>query len=227
MAKPARRKRVNLRVGDLFEIPLPDGKFGYGIVVRQDGLSGGGTPYIAIFRLAYDQWPSVAEITSDGVPLQGWTTDALIYHDRWKVIERDAPVPAIQFPNFKVESEGKFYVVDVVISSTWPHRESWNCSIISSAARQAFSRTPLRRCTDSESGRATLTSLHRPTCSHTLPGQPLEKLTSAIARRRKRVESRHSRCAPNCNRRKKRPGASIEAPGPSSSSAAEALRLTS
>lgn len=113
MAKPARRKRVNLRVGDLFEIPLPDGKFGYGIVVRQDGLSGGGTPYIAIFRLAYDQWPSVAEITSDGVPLQGWTTDALIYHDRWKVIERDAPVPAIQFPNFKVESEGKFYVVDV------------------------------------------------------------------------------------------------------------------
>jgi hypothetical protein len=113
VAKPARRKRVNLRVGDLFEIPLPDGKFGYGIVVRQGGLSGGGTPYIAIFRLAYDQRPSVAEITSDGVALQGWTTDALIYHDRWKVIERDAPVPAIQFPNFKVESEGKFYVVDV------------------------------------------------------------------------------------------------------------------
>ncbi len=45
--------------------------------------------------------------------LQGWTTDALIYHDQWKVIEHGAPIPAIQFPNFKVQSEGKFYVLDV------------------------------------------------------------------------------------------------------------------
>lgn len=113
MVKLTRRKRVNLRVGDVFEIPLPDGRFGYGIVVKQGGLPGGGTPYIAIFRSAYDQRPSVAQITTDEVALQGWSTDALIYHERWKVIEHDAPVPAIQFPNFKVESQGKFYVLDV------------------------------------------------------------------------------------------------------------------
>ncbi|MFN3725840.1 MAG: Imm26 family immunity protein [Allosphingosinicella sp.] len=113
MAKSSRRKRVNLRVGDVFEIPLPDGRFGYGIVAKQGALPGGGTPYIAIFRSAYNQPPSVAEIMTDEVALQGWTTDALIYHERWKVIEFDAAVPAIQFPNFKVGSQGKFYVTDV------------------------------------------------------------------------------------------------------------------
>ncbi|MBU0556412.1 MAG: immunity 26/phosphotriesterase HocA family protein [Alphaproteobacteria bacterium] len=113
MANSTRRKRVNLRKGDVFEIPLPNGRFGYGIVLKQGGLPGGGAPYIVIFRSAFDQRPRVVQIASEEVALQGWTTDALIYHDRWKVIERDVPVPAIQFPNFKIESEGKFYVVDV------------------------------------------------------------------------------------------------------------------
>ena len=90
VAKTSRRKRVNLKEGDVFEMPLPDGRFGYGVVVKQGGLPGGGTPYIAVFGSAYDRRPDVAEITSDKVALQGWTTDALIYHDRWKVIGHDA-----------------------------------------------------------------------------------------------------------------------------------------
>ena len=113
VAKVARRKRVSLREGDVFEIPLPDGRFGYGIVVKRGGLPGGGTPYIAIFRSVFDRRPDRSELTNDEVALQGWTTDALVYHNRWKIIEREAPVPPIQFPNFKVEREGKFYVVDV------------------------------------------------------------------------------------------------------------------
>jgi hypothetical protein len=39
--------------------------------------------------------------------------DGLIYHGRWNVIGGDFPVPSIPFPNFKVESGGEFYVLDV------------------------------------------------------------------------------------------------------------------
>ena len=113
MAKPSRRKRVDLREGDVFEMPLSDGRFGYGIIVKPGGLPGGGTPYIAIFRTAHDKRPELKKIMNDEVALQGWTTDSLIYHDRWKVIERDAAMPPIQFPNYKVQRAGRFYVVDV------------------------------------------------------------------------------------------------------------------
>lgn len=94
-------------------MPLPDGRTGYGVIVKRGGLPGGGTPYIAIYRSAYAQRPDVADIIKDEVALQGWTTDALVYHGRWRVVERDAALPFLRFPNFKVEREGKFYVVDV------------------------------------------------------------------------------------------------------------------
>jgi len=121
------RKRVNLKAGDIFELPLPDGRFGYGIIVKQGGLPGGGTPYIAVFRSAYDQRPDLTEVSNDEVALQGWTTDALVYHDRWKVVEHACPLPGIVFPNFKVEIDRKFYVVDVageVIDLATPHERN-------------------------------------------------------------------------------------------------------
>ncbi|MFM7350143.1 MAG: Imm26 family immunity protein [Erythrobacter sp.] len=108
-----RRKNIELKCGDVFELALPDGRCGYGIVVNQGVLPDGGTPYIAIFSTAYAEPPSVFEATQDKVALQGWTTDALIYRGEWKLIAHGAPIPAIHFPNFKVTSDAKVWVVDV------------------------------------------------------------------------------------------------------------------
>ena len=97
----------------MFELSLPDGRLGYGIVVKRGGLSNGGTPYVAIFSPAYECRPDIQEITSNDVVLQGWTMDALVYHGRWNVIGHNGTEPAIQFPIFKVLIDGKIYVVDV------------------------------------------------------------------------------------------------------------------
>ena len=107
------RKRVKLKEGDLFELSLPDGRFGYGVIVKRGGLPSGGTPYIAIFRSAYKQRPSLSKIAKDEVALAGWTMDGLVYHGRWTVIASDFPLPFVPLPNFKVRRQGTFHVVDV------------------------------------------------------------------------------------------------------------------
>jgi hypothetical protein len=115
---------VKLREGDVFELSLPDGRLGYGVIVKRGVLPSGGTPYMAIFRSAYDHRPDLAEIAKDEVALAGWTMDGLVYHGRWKVIGADFPIPSIPFPNSKVEIDRKFYVVDVegeVIGLATPH----------------------------------------------------------------------------------------------------------
>jgi Immunity protein 26 len=109
MGKAAGQKRLALRDGDLFELPLPDGRVGYGIVVRRGP---GGAPFIAIFRSAYDHRPEAADVAKDEVAVAGWTTDSLLYHGQWVVIERGIPLPYVPFPNFKVGMEGTTYVVD-------------------------------------------------------------------------------------------------------------------
>lgn len=113
MAKTAVKKRVKLSEGDVFEFTLPDGRFGYGIIVKRGILKGGGTPYIAIFSSAHNERPDRARLSNDNVALAGWTTDALVYHGRWNVIAHDSPQPTVPFPNFKVEQGGKVYVTDV------------------------------------------------------------------------------------------------------------------
>lgn len=111
--KATKRKRVKLSEGDVFELTVPDGKFGYGIIVKRGGLKNGGTPYIAMFRPLYDKRPDVRELIREEVVLAGWTMDALFYHGRWNVIAHDLPLPRVPFPNFKVKMDGKFYVTDV------------------------------------------------------------------------------------------------------------------
>ncbi len=108
-----KRKRIKLTVGDVFELSVPDGRFGYGIVVKRGGLKNGATPYIAIFHSIHDQRPDLSTLDRDAVALAGWTTDALVYHGRWSVIAHDRPLPIIPFPNFKIDIEGTFCVTDV------------------------------------------------------------------------------------------------------------------
>ena len=111
--KAIRRKRVKLTEGDVFEFVVPDGRLGYGIIVKRGGLPNGGTPYTAIFRSLFEARPDLNQLVRNEVALAGWTMDGLVYHGRWNVIAHGLPLPPVPFPNFKVGMEGKFYVTDV------------------------------------------------------------------------------------------------------------------
>lgn len=111
--KTNRRKRIKLSEGDIFEMPLPDGKFGYGIILRRGGLPGGGTPYIAIYHAVHSERQDASDIVCGKIAFAGWTTDSLIYHGKWTVIAGSAQLPSVPFPNFKVAVEGKIHVTDV------------------------------------------------------------------------------------------------------------------
>jgi hypothetical protein len=111
--KAKRRKRIKLDEGDIFEMPLPDGRFGYGIILRRGTLTGGGTPYIAIYHAVHSERPSASDIVRGEIALAGWTTDALVYHGEWTVVADSVQLPSVPYPNFKVNVEGKMYVTDV------------------------------------------------------------------------------------------------------------------
>src|SRR5689334_7939353 len=98
-----KRKRVKLQEGDLFEFVIPDGRLGYGIIVKRGARKNGGNPYVAVFNSAHRTRPDLSDVTSDEVALAGWTMDALIYHGQWNVIARDLAIPIVPFPNFQVE----------------------------------------------------------------------------------------------------------------------------
>lgn len=110
---PKKRKRVRLSEGDVFEFELPDGRFGYGIIVKRGALKNGGTPYVAVFGSAHSQRPDLTELVCDTVALAGWTMDGSVYRGLWSVIGRSPQMPSIPFPNFKVGMKGKVYATDV------------------------------------------------------------------------------------------------------------------
>ncbi|WP_430385639.1 Imm26 family immunity protein [Blastomonas fulva] len=99
--------------GDVFEFAVPDGRFGYGIIIKRGGLKNGGTPYIAIFKSLHDERPNFSDVVCEEIVLSGWTMDALFYHGRWHVVGKGIPLPLVPFPNFKVAIDGRFHVTDV------------------------------------------------------------------------------------------------------------------
>ena len=121
--KRRKRKRLVLKEGDIFEFGVPDGRLGYGVIVMPNS----GVPYVIILASLHQSRPSIAEIAGDQIALVGWTTDALIYHDRWRIVGHDFPRRIdIPFPNWKVGMEGKTYVTDVtgeLIDEATPEEE--------------------------------------------------------------------------------------------------------
>lgn len=112
MTPVAKRKNIKLEEGDILQLSLPDDRSGYAVIIDRGGLPSGGTPYIAVFSLAYTVWPGIANLENDTFNLAGWTTDALVYHSRWKIVAHDFPVRPIPLPNFKVKQGSMFYVTD-------------------------------------------------------------------------------------------------------------------
>jgi hypothetical protein len=96
------------RTGDLFEIPAPDGRRGYGQVVVE-----GRVLYIVVFADLYSEVVDLDEVIKSDVFLVGWTVDALIFHGRWKVAGNRPPVvDRVPFPSYKVTVNGRVYAHD-------------------------------------------------------------------------------------------------------------------
>lgn len=103
-----RGKRIAVKAGAVFEMHLPDGRLGYGIIVV-----GGGVPYVAILNTLHEKRPPLADLNSDEVALVGWTMDSLIDHGSWTIIGIDnGPRRDVPFPNFKVNLAGVLQTTD-------------------------------------------------------------------------------------------------------------------
>lgn len=101
-------KRIAVKAGAVFEMPLPDGRLGYGIIIV-----GGGVPYVVILKTLHERRPPLSDLESDEVALVGWTMDSLIYHGRWTIIGTDnGPPRGVPFPNFKVNVAGVLQTTD-------------------------------------------------------------------------------------------------------------------
>jgi hypothetical protein len=118
MGTVAKRKRVKLLRGDLFEFSADDGRLGYGIVIIP-----GGVLHAAFMKTMHSKRPSNNELVADEIALVGTTMDALFYHGRWVVIAHDFPIPPdIPLPNWKVQINGELRTTDFEGQRHWPIR---------------------------------------------------------------------------------------------------------
>lgn len=118
MSTDSKRKRVKLRQGDLFELPVTDGRLGYGLVIIP-----GGVLYAAFFRGLHSSRPDMASLLAEEIALVGMTMDSMFYHGRWSVIAHDQPIPAaIPFPNWKVKIGGELRTTDFEGRYHWSMR---------------------------------------------------------------------------------------------------------
>lgn len=109
MSEPAKKtRRVKLKAGDVFEMPLANGALGYGVAIL-----GGGTPYIIVLRTLHIERPHIDVLSSDAIALVGWTMDALVFHGRWSVVFPDYPTRNdVPYPNWKVRIGGEVHTTD-------------------------------------------------------------------------------------------------------------------
>jgi hypothetical protein len=114
----AKKRRVKLLQGDLFEVSGEDGRLGYGIVTMP-----GGVLHAAFMKTMYAERPSIETILADEIALVGTTMDSLFFHGRWVVIAHDQPLPQdIPFPNWKVQINGELRTTDFEGLRHWPIR---------------------------------------------------------------------------------------------------------
>jgi hypothetical protein len=91
-------KRIRAKVGDVFKVPVAEGKFVYGQVVDQAGPQ----YLVVVFRAATD---SVEAAIASGIHLAGIVFDAKLRNGDWPIVENRAPVE-VRAPWFVVGHEG-------------------------------------------------------------------------------------------------------------------------
>ncbi|WAC48159.1 hypothetical protein OVA03_15915 [Asticcacaulis sp. SL142] len=114
MAQPKRA----LQVGDLFELTVDDGCFGYGVITKPGVVFS-----VLILSKIYIGRPDINELLADDSGLIGATTDSFFHHDRWNLIAHDFLIPVnIPYPNWKIGTAQELRVTDYDGKQTWPIR---------------------------------------------------------------------------------------------------------
>ena len=103
------KKGINVKLGDVFLIPLSQGSdVGAQVIVKSDIL------YVAIFDRVYSSDPNPDEVVADKCSLSGWTMDGKIYHGDWKIIGAAGMSNTARYlKNYLVTYQGASWVTDV------------------------------------------------------------------------------------------------------------------
>ena len=97
-----KKKRLRLKEGDVFTIPIDEQTRGYGQIVK---IPDKHSFIIAIFEGRWDKNESVLldEIIKSSILYFGFTTDALLFHGRWVIIGNiKSNLSSFTMPYFKL-----------------------------------------------------------------------------------------------------------------------------
>jgi len=103
---------MKLRIGDIFTIPVTEEGTGFGQIVN---IPNRNNFIICVFEKIYSgrEWPSMSEIANDKILLLGYTMDAKIYRNDWKIIGNEtSTLPNINLPFFKLGTPPDYNLVD-------------------------------------------------------------------------------------------------------------------
>ena len=103
------KKEINFQItiGDVFAIPLGNGKYGYGQIV------GGGQPktYV-IYDITADKHPDVNDIVSKKIIFFTHTVDVQIEDGVWHLIGKIEVPENIRFPEYIVDTPNGYFVTN-------------------------------------------------------------------------------------------------------------------
>lgn len=97
-------KKIKVKLGDIFSIPLDGGKVGLGQVA---GTYKGGELFIVVFEGCWDSddVPPVGEVVNLPIVLASLSLDALLWHGHWQILGNYvANFELIRYPVFKIDT---------------------------------------------------------------------------------------------------------------------------
>lgn len=103
----AGKKKVKVKIGDVFTIRLDQGRYCYGQVVSEGRIS----DCMIVYDLVSMEHPTISEITSKPIIFLIQTVNSRIEDGIWSVIGNGS-IPSMTFPLYKVETEDGYVLVD-------------------------------------------------------------------------------------------------------------------
>lgn len=103
----AGKKRVRVKIGDVFAISLNQNRYCYGQVVSEGRIS----DCMIVYDMVSMEHPTISEITSKPIIFLIQTVNSRIEDGIWSVIGNGS-IPSMTFPLYKVETEDGYMLVD-------------------------------------------------------------------------------------------------------------------
>jgi hypothetical protein len=97
----AKRNKVEVNVGDVFQIAIDDARIGYGQIVAKPEKP---ILFICVYAMTTrpGESPNIDEIVQSDILLAGNTFDALLNHGHWKIVGNvTSNLPSIALPVYK------------------------------------------------------------------------------------------------------------------------------